>query len=593
MPFTPNKHAALRVVQGRLAYSDYIGGSQDDEVGAMAVDSSGAVYLLGFTGSPDFPLNNGSIPPIPAGGYPSRYGYLLKINPDGSAPVFATYFGGAYDVNRFNDLKVDSSGNIFIAGACGEGFPTTPGTVGSAYNITDYDSFGLLAKLKPDGTNFLYATYIAGAGQAGQFTDIDKIQIASDGSVYALGDTSSLAFPTTPGVVGRTSVLVNGSGYNSLFLVKINPSATQYVYATYLDNLVPSSAPSMGGYISFNDMAIDAAGNVILAGQATAAGISTTSNAYQAIMKGSTGNGFIYKLSSNASSVLYASYFGGSGTDGINAMVLDADGNIVLAGATSSADFPTTPDGFMASAPNPYHYSTSSTDYTQPQTGFVAKLNPALGNGANQLVYSTYYGGLGGASERSEVDLIKIDSSGNLIFTGSSSASTFPVKNEILPGFFANQKEQPFVASFDKTGHSLLFSMALTAPYSSFDGINALVCDSSGSFYLSGSTLSYGVYGAQLSSLTNELGWNKNQIYLMKFAPGQNSSRSIFVSSLRNPSNAVDAGVYGLELILSLSGGDAAAQGIWSWCDGSVCNDLPIWILLCRIKSRASVAWFM
>jgi hypothetical protein len=107
-----------------LVYSTYIGGSTGGDVGrGIAVDSSGAVYVAGSTGSTDFPTVN----PVQAtkiGGAGGDTGFVLNLNAAGSALIYSTYLGGNLG-ERAQAIAVDSSGSAYVTGYTSSlNFPT-------------------------------------------------------------------------------------------------------------------------------------------------------------------------------------------------------------------------------------------------------------------------------------------------------------------------------------------------------------------------------------------------------------------------------------------------------------------------------------
>src|SRR4030095_12021688 len=111
------------VIDPVLVYSSFLGGASGEQGLGVAVDSQGSAYITGRTNSTDFPVVNA---------YQSVKGtvddaFIVKLNPAGSALVYATYFGGnGTDVG--NAIAVDAQGSAYITGITGSGsFPTTPG----------------------------------------------------------------------------------------------------------------------------------------------------------------------------------------------------------------------------------------------------------------------------------------------------------------------------------------------------------------------------------------------------------------------------------------------------------------------------------
>jgi RHS repeat-associated protein len=113
-----------------IANATYLGGSDNDEGHAVAIDSSGDAYVGGLTSSTDFPV---------AGAIQSTYqgnwsdGFLAELNPSMSTVAYSTYLGGQHSDNVAG-VTVDSAGDAFVTGSTGgSGFPTTVG----AFQSTD------------------------------------------------------------------------------------------------------------------------------------------------------------------------------------------------------------------------------------------------------------------------------------------------------------------------------------------------------------------------------------------------------------------------------------------------------------------------
>ena len=134
-----------------------------------------------------------------------------------------------------NAVKVDASGNIYVAG-----FQGTVGTPDS------YDAF--VAKLSPDGSKVLYSTRFAGSKSASAVA----LDIDSTGAAYVFGQTQSPDFPVTAGAL-QTTMLAQ---YDQGFVAKVDAQG-KVVYAT----LIGGSAdiyPSSGGLL------VDAAGEAAI-----------------------------------------------------------------------------------------------------------------------------------------------------------------------------------------------------------------------------------------------------------------------------------------------------------------------------------------
>src|SRR5205823_3978084 len=110
------------------------------------------------------------------------------------------------------------------------------------------------------------------------------------------------------------------------------------------------------------------------------------------------------KFDASGTSLIYSTYFGGSGYDQGFGIAVDGQGNAYVIGTTSSVNFPTH---------NPYQPTLRGAG-----DAFVAKIN-STGSG---LIYSTYLGGTVGENGRG----VAVDGAGNAYVTGPTSSSDFP-----------------------------------------------------------------------------------------------------------------------------------------------------------------------
>ena len=141
-----------------LDYSTYLGGSGSFDYGqAIAVDSSGAAYVTGYTQSGDFPTSAGAYQTTLNG---VQDAFVSKLAADGTSLAYSTYLGGSsYD--RGYGIAVDSSGAAYVTGFTLSGdFPTSAG----AYQTTLNGSVNaFVSKLAADGTSLAYSTYLGGS----------------------------------------------------------------------------------------------------------------------------------------------------------------------------------------------------------------------------------------------------------------------------------------------------------------------------------------------------------------------------------------------------------------------------------------------
>ena len=463
-------------------YSTYMGGSGGDAAYGLVVDSSGDAYIVGQTGSKDFPATAGALQTA----LPSqiRTSFVAKLNAAGNGLLYATYLGGAAQVSYLccdvaAAVAIDSSGNAYVAGVTfAGGFPVTPGavqtTIGSSLASNAY-----VAKLNPTGTALAYATFLGGSGQ-GQFNigpavfqgDVaTALAVDSAGNAYVTGYAHSPDFPVTAGAfqtknkAATTSGTVSSNpGYN-VFVSKLNPTGTALIYSTYLGGSgVTINEGGYGNEIMYGDeantIALDNFGNVYVAGSAYSADFPVTAGSYQAKLQAvqitqptanftQIGyNAFVTKLNSSGTGLIYSTFVGGSGTDRASAMAIDGSGSTYLAGVTTSTDFPISSGAFQP--------ANKAAVANNAGTAFVAQLSP----GGTALTYSTYLGGCGTVNSMSQAlgdaaYALTLDAGGNVYVAGSTWSADFPTTQGAFQtnnGAAAATGQNAFIAKLNPRG---------------------------------------------------------------------------------------------------------------------------------------------
>ncbi|MGA2077678.1 MAG: SBBP repeat-containing protein [Terriglobia bacterium] len=250
-----------------LVYSTYLGGSGVSGVGgdqssAIAVDSSGSVYVTGYTQSSDFPTAN----PLQAtnkGAAPSRQNaFVAKLDPAGSALVYSTYLGGSGAPGFFGGdlgsaIAVDSSGSAYVTGTTqSTDFPTVNPLQATNKGVGPIPTNAFVAKLNPAGTALVYSTYLGGSAE--DFAS--GIAVGASGNAYVVGTASSTDFPTAnPVEATNNSAGLNGSGPATAFVAELNAAGSALIYSTYLGGSVIDQA---------NAVAVDTSGNAYITGNA-------------------------------------------------------------------------------------------------------------------------------------------------------------------------------------------------------------------------------------------------------------------------------------------------------------------------------------
>ncbi len=224
-------------------------------------------------------------------------------------------------------------------------------------------------------------------------------------------------------------------------------------------------------------VALDAAGNIYLAGITSSADFPSTAASPGARKFSGATDAFVVKLNPQGTVPVYTVYLGGSDQDAALAVAADAQGNAYLTGGTNSRDFPVT-----ASAFQPKFGGTGGSSlppFSSPAgDGFVAKFGPS-----GDLVYSSYLGGAG-------IDQgygITVDAAGAVTVAGATASTDFPVTSGVVQAVRRGYPDV-FVARVNPDGTSLLYSTYLGGARENY--ALALALDSSGNAYVTGVTSS-------------------------------------------------------------------------------------------------------
>jgi hypothetical protein len=230
----------------------------------------------------------------------------------------------------------------------------------------------------------------------------------------------------------------------------------------------------------------DSQANLITVGTTIAQNLPTTPGAYQTSPVAFNGAyvGYISKLSADGTKLLFGTYLSGSGInagngaqpDAVGAATTDASGNIYLAGSAGSHDFPTTGGAYQPAKGGPGDPNPNA---------FVTELSAD----GSRLIFSTFFGGAKFQhpsqfqSPGDGAGGIALDSVGNVIITGVCTTLDFPTTAGSYDSVRnLNQPSEGFIAKFNPTGSSLLFSTLLTGGTP-----NELAVDSANNIFLGGS----------------------------------------------------------------------------------------------------------
>jgi len=412
-----------------LLYSTYIGGNDPGtgaSAGALVVDESGNAYISGWTSEADFPTTPGAFEKgLDASCTPLNCGFVAKLGPDGSSLIFSTYFPASPW-----SIATDSSGNVYVTGQAGNGFPTTPGafqTTQPGQNSGYRSAF--VTKLNPTGTALVYSTFLGGSGADDSAT---AIAVDASGNAYVAG-SGPLDVPAF------TDLSPAGNGPSGGFVVKLNASGSGPLYSTFFGDAAPFG------------IAIDGSGNAYITGY-----IASTDFPRAGPMQTSfqDNDAFVSKLGPSGSQLVYSMFLGGSFVDWGYGIAADAAGNAYVTGRTQSIDFP------LVNPVQPYYGGGPFCGWECSDV-FVTEVS----SDGSKLLFSTYVGDV--AYEQGQG--IATDNHGNIYVTGYTYSFDFPLAHAYQTTNKAQTGATAFVlkinAGIGVAPQRIIFGAELTSPY--------------------------------------------------------------------------------------------------------------------------------
>ena len=463
-----------------LVWSTFLGGTGNETAYALAVDAQGAATITGSTDSADFPTTLGAFDTSFNGGAFTTDAFVARLSSTGASLVWSTFLGGAANDVAFA-LALDTAGAVTLAGQTSSvGFPTTAGAFDQSYNGgTLYNGDAFVARLTPTGASLWYSTFLGGTGDDAAYA----LAVDAQGAATVAGGTAAADFPTTAGAFDRT--FNGGNSPGDAFVTKLAPTGASLVYSTFLggsnedyafalaldaqgaatvagstgsidfpitfgafdaslsgtsDGFVARLAPtgaSLGastflgglGNERVNALALDPRGAATVAGSTSSADFPTTPGAFDTTYNGPTtqgGDAFVARLSPTLASLTYSTFLGGAFYENVNAMALDARGEAVVAGNTSSADFPTTVGAFDTTH-NGGTYDAFVTRLDMLPTGVETFGRSSPGCGGALAIGVTSMPQLGNTGFALTCGNATPNASGILALTGHRLASPFPL----------------------------------------------------------------------------------------------------------------------------------------------------------------------
>ncbi|MCW5899911.1 MAG: gliding motility-associated C-terminal domain-containing protein [Flavobacteriales bacterium] len=422
-----------------LVWSTYIGGNGNEAPHSLVVNEQNELYVMGSTGSANFPttpgcfdntFGGGPMLLIPGGGYGFDFPqgsdvFLTHLNAAGTALIGSTYIGGSgndgvntsplyynYGDPFRGEVALDPDGNPLVATCtASQNMPTSPGAPQDSYAGGPLDAY--FCRFDPTLSTLLWGTYYGGVGSDGGF----GIQVNSQGHVYVTGGTNSNNLP----MMGNPLHPAQLGGIDG-YVARFSPAGNTLLASTYLGT---------AAYDQSYFVQLDPADNVYVVGQ-TRGNYPVTPGKYA--NPGSSQ--FIHKISSDLGTSIWSTRIGnGSGVEDIapSAFLVANCGQIYFSGwggQTNNIGTPTNSNtNNLPITPGAYQTTTDGSDF------YLMVLEPD----AEGLNYATYFGG--SASEHVDGGTSRFDKNGKVYqaVCAACGAGSFPT----TPGAWSTNAGHP------------------------------------------------------------------------------------------------------------------------------------------------------
>ena len=378
--------------------------------------------------------------------------------------IGATFLGGnGTDDSYEPSIAVADGSSIYVSGfTASTNFPVTPDAYNTAFNGGVTDRF--VSRFESGLSQLQASTYIGSAGASAGFIGGNgdevghAIGVDGDGNVFIAGYTESADYPVT-----QDGFDTEYNGGRDVFISKFDSGLTKLLASTFV-----GGSGDEGYRWPRVDMAVTAAGDVIVVGITHSIDFPVTANAFDREFNGGSesGDAFVVVLDNSLSTLKASTYLGGSHNEWRLA-VHAVEGGVLVCGETESSDFPT---------------SVNAYDRTLNviKDVFVARFDDEL----STLEASTLFGG----SKLDEVLDVVLSASGEVFITGYTESEDLPVTAGSYSRVWGGGKREGYAAKFDSALSTLVSSTFFGG--SAVDFPRGLALDHDGNVYLTGNTTS-------------------------------------------------------------------------------------------------------
>ncbi|MCB0771088.1 MAG: gliding motility-associated C-terminal domain-containing protein [Flavobacteriales bacterium] len=346
--------------------------------------------------------------------------------------TFASYSGSSGNNFGFT-ATYDESGHLYGGGIVfNVGYPTTVGVLDPTFNGGTIDVG--VSKWSPDGSSLVWSTYYGGSGNESPHSMV----VNANDELFIFGSTGSTDLPTTPGCFdptfggGFALTFIIGYGYDQpdgtdMFVAHLNTAATALVGSTYIGgtgndgiNNALSLAHNYGD--SFRgEIIVDPDGNAVVASTTATQDLPVVGGP-QTSYGGAQQDGYVFRMDPGLSTMLWSTYVGGNGADAAYGVQVDSNGELFVAGGTTSTDLPMAVNTFQPA-------------FSGVTDGFIMRYDLS-----GALVGSTHVG----TASYDQCYFVQLNTNDEVFVVGQTHGD-YPV----TPGKYSNPGSSQFIHKFD------------------------------------------------------------------------------------------------------------------------------------------------
>lgn len=293
----------LSAAGNAIGYSTYVANANP---AAIAVDADGNAYVSGSAVA-GFLTTPGALRPV-SGNPAGTSGFVLKLNPTGSAATFATFIGGTGGDDA-TSIAVDARANVYVGGwTASTDFPVAGGYPSAHHGGKD----AFIAKLDGTGARLVYSTLLGGALD----DTVNAIALDAEGNAYVAGETYSWDFPVKGGFQSQKAGrrLINSSVGNA-FVAKLAPTGGSLVYSSFLGGevclslcqLIFGPQPQYRADAAYG-IAVDASGHAHVTGIARSYTFPLVDSSSSPKQADNEDSAFVAKVSVSGSALLWSTF---------------------------------------------------------------------------------------------------------------------------------------------------------------------------------------------------------------------------------------------------------------------------------------------